>query len=123
MTLAAVACWQGCVKCSATGNFLLTEKLGEVRGMMEAYGVKPNRRTYALQIEACLTEQELEVRLRATTVLNPNHNPDLVPTCAQNLCCPVASALLLLKISAPRPALGSQIVRMQTCSVLELPAL
>ena len=50
------------MKCSAAGNFLMIEKLGEVRGMMEAYGVKPNRRTYALQIEACLKDQELEVR-------------------------------------------------------------
>ncbi len=66
---------QGCVKCSATGNFLLTEKLGEVRGMMEAYGVKPNRRTYALQIEACLTEQELEVRAWAMTIPNPKSQP------------------------------------------------
>ena len=61
---------QGCVKCSATGNFLLTEKLGEVRGMMEAYGVKPDRRTFALQIEACLKEQELEVR--ALVAMNPD---------------------------------------------------
>ena len=68
--------WQGCVKCSATGNFLLTEKLGEVRGMMEAYGVKPNRRTFALQIEACLKEQELEARFSSIRSLQLCHTLD-----------------------------------------------
>jgi hypothetical protein len=38
---------------------------------MEAYGVKPNRRTYALQIEACLKDQELEVRIISCYALMP----------------------------------------------------
>ena len=54
---------QGYVRNDATGEYATADKMTEVSGMMATYGnIKPNRRTFALQVEGFLNAQELEVR-------------------------------------------------------------
>lgn len=61
-------CLQGYVRNDATGEYATADKMTEVSGMMATYGnIKPNRRTFALQVEGFLNAQELEVQSAVET--------------------------------------------------------
>lgn len=71
---------QGYVYNGSSGEFSAADKMKEVLGMMATYGnVAPDRRTYALQVEGFLKNNELEVRISPTKKLSSASRPACAP--------------------------------------------